>query len=367
LRQELTQLASPLKMTIRQSLLWPIAGSLLLLRASVPLEGQPAAAGDKDAFPGPNKADEPLRAQFSWQAAAHFLDVRAVNWPHDHQCFSCHVSYAYLLSRPSIKGDIECLRQVRLVAEQAVERGGLEAKESARPSEAVLLAAALALNDAQTTHTLQPATREALDRIWTFQREDGAWAWRTNCQWPPSEIDEQFGVAVAALAVGLAPGDYRQTPQAQRGLEKIRLYFGHNPPANVYERGLLLWASRGVAGIQSGAQKKAVVAELLSLQRPDGGWAFASLGNWERADGNARDTQTSDGYGTGFALFALRQGGLSPKQAQLRKGINWLKTHQRLSGRWYTRSAREDNEYQYLTDEGTAFAVMALAACHEIP
>jgi squalene-hopene/tetraprenyl-beta-curcumene cyclase len=55
-----------------------------------------------------------------------------------------------------------------------------------RSSEAVLLAAALAINDAQTTRTLHPATRRALDRMWTLQRDDGVWLWPTKCKWPPA-------------------------------------------------------------------------------------------------------------------------------------------------------------------------------------
>ena len=103
----------------------------------------------------------------------------------------------------------------------------------------------------------------------------------------------------------------------------------------------------------------------MSLQRPDGGWAFASLGNWRRSDGKPQDTQTSDGYGTGFAVYVLRMAGLPAEHPQIQKGVDWLKTHQRASGRWYTRSASKDSKH-YVTHEGTAFALMALAESQEI-
>jgi len=102
------------------------------------------------------------------------------------------------------------------------------------------------------------------------------------------------------------------------------------------------------------------VEEFLSLQRPDGGWAFASLGSWSRSDGKPQDTQTSDGYGTGFAVYVLRMAGWPAQHPQIQQAVRWLKTHQRASGRWYTRSARKDSKH-YVTHEGTAFAVMALA------
>ncbi len=127
---------------------------------------------------------------------------------------------------------------------------------------------------------------------------------------------------------------------------------------------MLLWVSRHVDGLLGEAEKKAAVEELLSLQRPDGGWAFASLGNWQRSDGKPQDRETSDGYGTGFAVYVLRTAGVPAQHPQIQKGIAWLKMHQRSSGRWYTRSANKDSKH-FLTYEGTAFAVMALAACDE--
>ena len=44
-----------------------------------------------------------------------------------------------------------------------------------------------------------------------------------------------------------------------------------------------------------------------------------------------------------------------------RRRLAW-KTHQRESGRWFSRSLHADSKH-YITHAGTAFAVMALAAC----
>jgi squalene-hopene/tetraprenyl-beta-curcumene cyclase len=46
------------------------------------------------------------------------------------------------------------------------------------------------------------------------------------------------------------------------------------------------------------------------------------------------------------------------------RGVAWLKSHQRASGRWYTRSLNKDNEH-FISHAGSAYAVMALAACGE--
>jgi len=321
--------------------------------------GDPQAA----AF-GPNSADEPVRKEYSLEAALRFLDATALNWQRENKCFACHTNYVYLLARPAIAWDVPAHRQIRSEAERAAEKDRSKAKEPGRSSDSVVLAAALAINDAQTTRTLHATTRQALDRMWTFQRDDGTWPWPGGCKWPPSEIDEFYGVATAALAAGMAPGEYRHTPQAKQGLEKIRKFLAGNPPANAYHRGMLLWVSRFVDGVLGEPERKAAVEEVLSLQRPDGGWSLASLGDWRRSDGKPQDLQTSDGYGTGFVVYVLRQAGLPKEHAQIQKGIHWLKTHQRASGRWYTRSARKDSKH-YITHEGTALAVMALAACKE--
>jgi squalene-hopene/tetraprenyl-beta-curcumene cyclase len=69
----------------------------------------------------------------------------------------------------------------------------------------------------------------------------------------------------------------------------------------------------------------------------------------------------SDGYGTGFVLYVLRRAGAPADDAAIRRGVDWLKTHQRESGRWITRSLRKDGRH-FLSHAGTAFAVMALTS-----
>ena len=166
------------------------------------------------------------------------------------------------------------------------------------------------------------------------------------------------------MAAGAAPEGYSETPAAQKGLEGIRRYLQDNPPPSLHHRAMLLWASQTIEGIASNEQNSATVAELLALQLPDGGWSSATLGDWQRGDGLPQDTKTGDGYGTGFVIYVLRQSGVPADDARLQRGIAWLKSHQRASGRWFTRSLNRDNKH-FLTHAGTAMAVMALTACGE--
>ena len=126
-----------------------------------------------------------------------------------------------------------------------------------------------------------------------------------------------------------------------------------------------MWASTYLEEFMTPEERNAVVAELLANQLPDGGWSAASLGNWKRMDGQKQDPATSDGYGTGFRVFLLRRAGVAANDPAVQKGIAWLKTNQRESGRWFTRSLTNDENKHYLTHIGSAFAVMAIVSCDE--
>ncbi len=312
--------------------------------------------------PGANSADEPMAVKFSLDRAYNFLDSAALTWQKEQQCFTCHTNFAYLYARPASSPQETAPRQVREFAETLV-RDRWPAEGPRWDAEIVATAAALAFNDAATTGKLHPLTRTALDRMWTVQQKEGGWNW-LKCNWPPMESDDHYGVTLAAIAVGVAPDDYAATPMAQQGLVSIRRYLQANPPPTLHHQAMLLWASSYLPELQSNEEKAATVAQLLALQKSDGGWGLATLGNWQREDQEPQDLETSDGYGTGFVLFVLRRSGMAPAEKPLQRGLQWLKSHQRESGRWFTRSLYQDNMH-YITHAGSAMAVMALSSCED--
>ena len=308
------------------------------------------------ADPGANRSDEP----FDLSKAVTFLDSASLQWQKQQKCFTCHTNYAHLYARPTTAAADPAAVEVRKFAEELITKRW--EKDGPRwDAEVVATAAALAFNDAATTGHLNPVTRTALDRMFTVQRDDGGFNW-IKCNWPPMESDDHYGATLAAIAIGAAPDGYAKTELAQKGLEKLRTYLKANPGPTLHHRAMVLWGSTYVEGILSDEEKQKVVEELLALQKSDGGWGLATLGDWKRHDGNPQDLDSSDGYGTGFAIYILRRGGIPADDPRLQRGIAWLKTHQRQSGRWFTRSLFKDSKH-YITHAGTAFALMALREC----
>ena len=327
------------------------------------LTGSAAAADwtlENVTTPEPNQSDEPLAAEFSLEAAVGFLDQSALDWTKSRQCFTCHTNFAYLMARPAISAETLAHRQVRTALEDLVEVRW-ETDGPRWDAEVVMSAAVLALNDAATTGELHPSTRKALDRMWTVQREDGGIDW-LQCGWPPMESDDEFGACMLALAVAAAPGEYRETEAARAGLGKLREYLAANPGPTLHHRAMLLWADSYLGDLLTDETRAATVAELRRLQKEDGGWGLATLGDWSRGDGLEQDLAISDGYGTGFVVYVLRRSGVPADDPQLQQGIDWLKSHQRASGRWYTRSLNKDSRH-FITHAGSAFALLAIAAC----
>lgn len=327
--------------------------ALLLL----PFLAAPLVAADLPR-PAPTKSGEPLAKEYSPAKAAEYLDGVGVGWTRERKCITCHTNMPYLTARPLLKGDE--WKEVRTFLEKDVEKWSNGGKPRG-DAYVVATAFALAFNDAQQMGKLHDTTKAALDRMWTVQKDGGAWNW-LKCDWPPLEHDDYYGAVLAALAVGYAPGDYAKSDSAKAGVAKLRAYLKKTPAPDLHHAATLLWASTKLDGLLTADEQKKIVSDLKAKQRADGGWSLPSLGNYKRRDKEKSPNDPnaeSDGYGTGFATFVLRQAGAKPTDAAVAKGVAWLKTNQRESGRWYTRSLSNDAEH-YIANAGTAFCVLAL-------
>ena len=305
---------------------------------------------------GPYHHDDEF-GDFSVERAAQFLDRVAVTWGDTFGCVTCHTNGYYLTAPNTLFNDRPAFHEAREQAETFVRswKSGKSGKpgepEADREEEGygvedtyvVSTAAFLAINNRQAGEDLSPVTVQALDQAWSIQDEEGHWPGWFKCNWPPFESDDHFGVTLMAIAMGMAPESYSQTDAAIQGMAKIKRYVETHPPEHNHHRAMLLWAGRYHDALVDDVERRRWIQEFLDLQRSDGGWASGDLGAWRQREGEPSDPWVgveSDGYGTAFVIYALRQAGVPASHPALQKGVGWLKANQRASGYWWTQSLR---------------------------
>jgi squalene-hopene/tetraprenyl-beta-curcumene cyclase len=337
------------------------------------------------------------------KAAAAYLDRRQIwwmEWPksqRDHEtfCISCHTALPYALSRSALRISLvektpssneqrlldNVTKRVRLWKEvepyyKDADRGPYKSVES-RGTESVLNALILSSRDAQGGHLSNDA-HTAFQNMWSEQQtagqQKGAWLWLrfSNEPWEADDSD-YFGATLAAIAVGIAPENYRAMPEVQTQLKPLQDYLNREFAAQTtINRVLLLWAAVKLPALLAPTRQKAIIADLLKKQQPDGGWSLSSLsGAWKRKDGTPQET-ASDGYATGLITFVLQQAGISPENPKLKRGLAWLIANQdKTEGSWPAYSLNKNKEHHispetalFMNDAATSYAVLSLTAAN---
>jgi len=362
-----------------------------------------AAAGNRSEGVAVHPDNPGIKIARSWdpKAAAAYLDMRQawwMAWPRtqrDHEtfCVSCHTAVPYALSRSALRGVLaeqapslqerrlldSVTKRVRLWKEvepfyKDADRGPYKSVES-RGTESVLNALILSSRDAQNGQ-LSDDAQIAFENMWAEQqiagKQKGAWLWLRfkNEPWEADDSD-YFGATLAAVAIGIAPENYRAAPEVQPSLGLLREYLNREFTTQTsINRVLLLWAAAKLPGLLEPDRQNAIIRELLEKQQADGGWSLSSLsGDWKRADGTPQET-TSDGYATGLITFALQRAGMSPKNPKLTRGLAWLTANQdKAKGCWPAYSLNKNRENHispetalFMNDAATSYAVLSLAA-----
>ena len=317
-----------------------------------------------------NRADEPLAKTFSAQKSIGFIERSVSRWQTTQKCITCHTNGLHLVAGSAATPQSEVLFKNREFSRNYLSSYVQHHKEPKGDHGAlqgiVAGASFLAISEMTSDKELHPDTATALDYIWTRQSESGAWDSWLKCHWGPYEVDDHFGASLAAIALAMTPDAYRKKPESMHAWQSLARYFKANPPVSAHQKGMLLWLSRHAPDSLTSVEKKKWVEELRDLQQADGGWVLIHLGNadWQRKDKQPQ-AQISDGYATAFVVYALRQSGTSRGDPAIKRGIAWLKAHQRESGRWFTHSPHVDSMH-YITQAASNMALLALSSCGEL-
>jgi squalene-hopene/tetraprenyl-beta-curcumene cyclase len=344
------------------------------------------------------KQPSPAVSDRAWdaKAAASYLDGRMEWWmgwssaQRDHEtfCISCHTALPYALAQPSLRTVLpvedrmpmerklldNVRKRVRLWQEvqpfypDSAKSPGKTAES--RGTESILNALILAANEPSQAGQSAEG-RLALDNMWAQQLKSGeaagAWPWLQFHNAPWEGDSQYYGATLAALAVGMAPGGYRDTPAIQEGLALLRQYLAKERESQtLIDRVILLWASVRLPALLTTAERQSIVKEVISQQREDGGFSLSSfVGQWKRKDKTPLDAR-SDGYATGVVALVLRQTGMNADASPLRRSIEWLSRNQeKADGRWPAYSLNKQRELSsdaglFMSDAATAYAILAL-------
>jgi squalene-hopene/tetraprenyl-beta-curcumene cyclase len=320
--------------------------------------------------------DEPIRSELSIEAALDYLEKGATAWAESRKCVDCHTTGVYMKMRPALTSAVgepsETVRDFFIEQLRKSEAQGIEKlKNGIRPTQIAYLAQGLAEWDAHLVGKLSEETRDALSLMLKLQSADGSWG-NATC-WPPLESSSYHGATVAAMALATAPGFLAQMDQQQAlVVAKLKKYLQTQPPPHDYGRLLLLWTATRFPDVMSDRLKQEVIEMVWRHQREDGGWSIRSFAAPERwGDGHRAGKlraepefadPPSDGHQTGLVVYVLRESGVPANDERIQRAVTWLKTNQRQSGRWWTRSLNTD-QFHFITYSGTIYPLLALRKC----
>ncbi|MAT14644.1 MAG: hypothetical protein CMJ46_05165 [Planctomyces sp.] len=319
--------------------------------------------------------NEPILQQFSLDKAAAYLEEGAMAWTHSHGCVSCHTNGSYMVLRPSLSGALgEPTSELRDFFVSELKNYKQKTKQElaigANAATVVYIASGLAEWDKHLTGKLSPETDDALRFMFEIQHENGTWT-SADC-WPPLESSPYQIASVASIAAATAPGwlaAARQDEEVKSSIAALENYLRATEPPHDYGRVLLLWSSARYPDLLDSAQQQELIDRLFSFQNEDGGWSIRSFAKpeaWgrgnraERLNAESDDLRSaSDGHQTGLALMVLHEAGIPATDERVARGLNWLLTNHRESGRWWTRSLNTD-EWHYVTFSGSLYPLTAL-------
>jgi squalene-hopene/tetraprenyl-beta-curcumene cyclase len=335
-------------------------------------------------------ADEPRVTAFgaaSVQAAREYLDNGALAWVREKSCVNCHTTGPYLSEVPALspllgKPDEEVLTDFieSIPKGTATETEKNGHKYVPGSWTAIWCALGLAEWDRHVNGSLSEHTDLALRQMLLRQSPNGSFVSYGEVEIP--HITTDFELTLQAVrALTAAPGWLQglKDPDLLARVDKLKAWLRTAEPRNDFDRILRLQLAHYLPELVTPADRDAALALLASKQHADGGWStrdMSAVKDWHfemsatvvnlLASLPDADKPESDAYMTALAIVLMRQSDIPATDPRIRRGLDWLKREQRVSGRWWMHSLYRGN-YHYITYIATTQALKALALCDELP
>lgn len=343
------------------------------IRVSLPSEHEPRVTGFGPA---------------SLNAAAKYLEDGALSWVREKSCVNCHTTGPYLVERtawskqfgppsPEVHANFVDSVPAEVTPVKLADKNGHQFYPDTFTS--VWRALGLAEWDRHITQETSEPTDRALRDMFEHQSENGSFVSHGEVEIPHITTDFQLSLQ-AARAINAAP-EWLNRLQDERLLgrvAKLKSWLQTTTPKNDFDRVLKLQLAHYMPELVSQAERDSSLELLTSKQHADGGWSTRDMSpilawHFEMSPAVVKlieslpdaDRPESDAYMTALAIVLMRQSDVTATDPRIARGLEWLKSQQRQSGRWWMHSLYRGN-YHYITYIATVEALKAFNLCGEL-
>jgi squalene cyclase len=270
----------------------------------------------------------------SVQQGLHFLETEGMGWQANRKCAACHHVPMLLWSHhdaqrkgfalnPKVLAEVEpkALEPFLRNPRNKAKGDGSYAEDKNTPDPELVYLLASAGTDWALPPEAIPGLERCINLLLEDQETDGSWSlkhWSAPKGAPIYETDEVYTLWVL-LALRTAEKTTLPKETVGKSRERAMAWLHKTPPGETAQSRAL----RLVIELQLGKTEnvQTMVKNLLSQQRPDGGWSWGKNGD-------------SDALGTGLALYALSSAGVTAEDRAVQQARSFLIKKQEKNGRW---------------------------------